>query len=336
MTLRRKEKTEGSDLKEKTLKKNTPGVRSRTFCIAMASSLFVIQGCQQLSEQLPEKRENPAPTSLVVNVTSAEYVEDVVRSHASFGIVRPDKSSTLGFARGGQVIEVPVDIGNAVRKGQVVARLEQAQLQSQRDLIDRSVDSSRAALSNLEGNPNAASLQQQIGQARQRVARQANQRRDIDLELAKGILQAPYDCIISEVYVHVGDSIGGGRPVMRIIGNGTPTVELNLPATIADQLTIGQSVSIGEGKRLATVARKSAELDVASRTQQIICKLNDNSTSGWTPRGRGRGSVRGSVQQIWLLAPVFCFAARDKRSVVGIRRCRRRRAAEGRAPNVDD
>lgn len=259
------------------------GVSSRFFGIVVALSLVVVPGCEQFAGRSPAEQEpRPPARPLFVNVRPAEYVENIDRSHLSFGTVRPAKSSTLGFARGGQVTDVAVGVGAAVRKGETLARLEQEELQRQRDLLDQAVNSSRKTLANLESNPNAVNLQQQIAEAKQRVERQESQRREIDIELAKGILSAPYDGVIAERYVHIGDSIGSGRPVIRILGNGKPTIELNLPANIASRLKVGQSVSIGKDALQAAVSTKSPELDVASQTQRIDCEFIADPEADWT------------------------------------------------------
>lgn len=279
------------------------GSRLRTVVINCAACMVLLWGCNSNpSNVVPDMEWD---TTVNVEVLRAQAVKNVLAKRQRFGTVKPRMVSVLSFARGGKVAEIYFEIGDDVKEGDELATLELRGLSRQRELIQESMEADRAALANLQRNASGPGQAQRLNQLRQRLTSQASQLEDIETKLATGTILAPFDGRISQRFVDSGASLGAGRPAIRLVSTKSPRIEMKLPAMGAQELTVGQSVTVQrrEAKYEARVATKSPELNPASRTQQIFLELLDEDDDGdWlfgeTVRIHYR--ARTDLEGVWL------------------------------------
>ena len=178
--------------------------------------------------------EDPTETATTPRPVVSETVTLVPAASTSFiGIVDAHVKTDLGFPVAGTIAERPVNVGDLVKRGDVLARLDPqdldaelraaeagvsvatAQLNSAKDarsraqqLLDRGVDS-KTRLESEERSLKAAEANNE--QARASLARAKDLRGYADLV-------APQDGLITEVYVEPGASLSTGDPVVRLVG----------------------------------------------------------------------------------------------------------------------
>ena len=249
---------------------------NRMLTYIVAGVLTWLSGCSPLQDDFaPPVERSDTGGVLNVNVVRAQIVERIFRDYACFGTLTPRRSSSLGFTRGGRVVEVLFDVGARVSAGQKIASLEQVQLDSQAAQLGQQITRAKADLSNLERAVRSQANQRRIAQAQQTIATLETQLDAVELEVANGIIAAPYDGIISERHVNVGDSVPVGRPAFKIVDDRRPIVELHLATNIAAQVNPGQAARVVKGGRAldAQVSAKSPELDTVSRTQAVTLTI---------------------------------------------------------------
>jgi multidrug resistance efflux pump len=118
----------------------------------------------------PGGAEPPAETPVVTQ--SAELVDSFLRERIYTGTLIAERRSTLSFERSGKVIELIVDEGDAVTKGQVVACLDTRRLDARRAKAQADLAQATALLSELKAGPRP----QTIAAARAEVENLAAQR----------------------------------------------------------------------------------------------------------------------------------------------------------------
>ena len=183
---------------------------------------------------------------LVVTATSAAASSDRVFP----ATIQARHESDLSFRTGGKVIARLVNVGDRVRSGQALARVDASDnalsASAAVDLVSAlkaeasqaSVDAARAQRLRVDGSVSAAeeerlkakadSLQARLQQA-QRQAGVANNR------LAYATLLAPYDGVVTATRIEAGQVVTEGQAILSIARSDEPEVVADLPEQMLDQ-----------------------------------------------------------------------------------------------------
>lgn len=83
----------------------------------------------------------------------------------------------------------------------------------------------------------AVRVQAAIDQANARV-------RSVNAQIAEGVIRAPFDGIVGDIEIEVGESATSGVPVVAMVGSGTYEVHLNVPEIDIAKIRIGDEVQV--------------------------------------------------------------------------------------------
>lgn len=205
------------------------------------------------------------------------------------GEVRPRYESTLGFRVNGKILTRLVNVGDAVKKDQVLAKLdpkdlalgeassranvaaqeasfavEQADLQRYKDLLAQGFIS-RAEYDRQEWRFRSAQAQLEAVRASLRVS--ANQ-------TAYAELRADHDGIVTAIEAENGQVVAAGQAVVRLAWSGETEVAASIPEDRVQNLRTGLPVEVSlwaeDGKRVPGVIRELASsADPATRTYSM-------------------------------------------------------------------
>ncbi len=197
----------------------------------------------------------PRPVQ-VVRVALADDAE--ARLYA--GILRPRREADAGFRVGGRIAERLVDVGTPVSAGQVLARLDPADLAlalrgAEADLaaaeaqsLQAGADAVRSAALRRDGWVAAAADEVKQAAARaavQRVAAAAAAAALARHQLDYAELRAPADGVVTALLRDRGTVVGAGDPVVRLAEAGPPEVEVQLPEqALPDAARPGATVTL--------------------------------------------------------------------------------------------
>lgn len=213
--------------------------------------------------------------------------------------IRPRIESQLAFRVGGKVVERLVEMGAAVRKGQVLMRLDPADLQLSANAALAQVaaakandDVAQAALKRSQELArqnfiSSGALDLAIGQAN--VTRAALAAAEATSALGMnatqyGILKADADGVVTALSAEVGQIVAAGTPVLKVSAGAQKDVVFAVPEGTVGMLKHGMSVSVQlwakSGVTLpATVRDISAIADPLTRTFTIKAALSDASNA---------------------------------------------------------
>lgn len=188
---------------------------------------------------------------------------------AATGTITPVKQADLSFSSAGAVTAVAVAVGDVVKKGDLLARIDTATLIAQRDAAQAQVTAAQTQLSEDGGSSSAqlASNQAALAAAESKLA-QADQAVDA------ATLTAPFAGRVSAVGISVGDQVGAGQT--QSAGSGAASA----------------SISLITPKRLLIEANVSAS-DVTSLKKGLQSEI--------TPTGGG-DVVYGTVAEVGVIA----------------------------------
>lgn len=218
--------------------------------IILFSIVLLIQGCEQASEQpLPDR---PALVALVSNATNESEMVLV-------GEVKSRYESNQSFRISGKIIERKAEVGDVVKKGQVLARIDatdsnlstqaaradvasaqanhdlaKAEVERQRKLVEKQfISQSALDLQEAQLKTTAARLQQVKAQA----AVSNNQSRYT-------ALVADRDGIITQIQAEPGQVIEPGQMIVQIVDQAQIEVLVAVPESRVDSVKINDLVSI--------------------------------------------------------------------------------------------
>lgn len=253
----------------------------------MAGSLIlamILAGCGSKSQRVAKTPDQAAVTVRVqpIALQTAEELEEVVAT------VRPRLRATLEARVAGQITELPVVLGQQVKAGDLIARLNAPEIQAR-------LDSARANLELAEKEwKRASTLFEQ--QAATRVEHEAAEARHnvalAGMAEAKSMLSyieiaAPFAGRITRKHVDRGDLAGPGKPLVDMEDPSALEVEAFVPEHLAGSLEVGTMLSIqvkdGAPALQAKVRELAPAADPLSRTLQVRAEL---------PGSAGLGSGR--------------------------------------------
>lgn len=97
----------------------------------------------------------------------------------------------------------------------------------------------------------------------------------LDVELAKSVLVAPFDGIVSDRLIDEGVVVAGGQGVISLVEAAALEARVGIPPATADRLRTGseQQVLVGDRPFTATLTALLPELDVSSRTVTAVLQM---------------------------------------------------------------
>ncbi len=189
--------------------------------------------------------EPAAPVAVVKPVFVTTVTQAASSQTRSFtAVVRARVETDLGFRAGGKVVDRLVEVGDVVKAGQALARLDPVDYQlAERAAADQvqaaSVDAQQAASDETrlrrlltDGSVGAADHERQKARADAAAARLEQARRQLDLARNREgytSLLAPYAGVITALRFERGQVVAEGQPVLSIAREGEREIVADLP-----------------------------------------------------------------------------------------------------------
>jgi RND family efflux transporter MFP subunit len=202
---------------------------------AMAAACALLVACS----------DPPAPVAVVKPVFVTTVTEAASAQTRTFtAVVRARVETDLGFRTGGKVVERLVEVGDVVKAGQALARLDAADyrlaVSAAADQVQAaSVDSQQAASDEArlrrllaDGSVGAADHERQKARADAAAARLDQARRQLDLARNRegyATLVAPYAGVVTALRFERGQVVAEGQPVLSLARDGERAIVADLP-----------------------------------------------------------------------------------------------------------
>ena len=205
------------------------------------------------------------------------------------GVVRPRIESAIGFRVGGKIVQRLVNVGDRVEVGEVIARLDENDLQLAENSAKAAVASARSrrdvARDNFERGkallPQAV-ISQQVQDTRRNeldAAASALDSAEAQLRLATNsveyaTLKADKAGIVTSVMGEPGQVVSAGQIIITLAQAGETEIAVAVPEQDSGHLAIGQpaKITLWAGPRVSTLGRIreiAGQADPASRTYAI-------------------------------------------------------------------
>ena len=242
------------------------------------------------------------------------------------GKLLPAQQSNLAFEIPGKINVINVDIGDAVKKGQILAELDNREATAQLKQAKAKYDLAEQILNRYkdlrsEGHISIQDLDN--ANSEELIAKSQLEFYKVKLEQTK--LISPFDGVIQNRYLDTGSVINGGIPILEILGSRNVEAHISIPLKFIDKLNIGNfyDFKIGNKKSKGSLARLAPMTPGGSDNRLAIFKfdtffdpgsiaelklsLNIQGRGTWVPIK----SLSQSEQGIWAI-----YTINDKKVVV--------------------
>jgi membrane fusion protein (multidrug efflux system) len=285
---------------------------------ALLTIAFVapLAGCDEGQGETQAKSPPPAvigPENLAVAIDTV-----LTAGPTLSGTLEPELAATVRAEVGGSVTEVRADDGQPVKRGQVLARIDDTAVRdayvSARAALRSAEATAQLAQRNAgraerlnaagavadreveDARTNATTAEGQVADAKARLA-------SAEKQLAKTVLRAPFDGVVGSVTVSEGDVVQTGTALLSVLGPRTLRLEASVPAEAIASVKPGTAVQFTvsgfEGRSFSgKIQRVSPAVDPATRQVRVIASIGNAERSlvaGLFAEGRVATETRPAV-----------------------------------------
>lgn len=225
-------------------------MRLSATAFAALASLLVLSACDEKKAEAPPE-DRPILTAIVQS--RPEVVLDFP------GTIEPQVSTQKAFRVPGQIVARNVTVGDTVRKGDVLAVLDTAQLKEGVRSAEASVTGAQSQLANAQSVDERASAlakegfasPAQLDSASQSLTAANANLESAQAQLAKAREQlgyaqliADYDGIVTASSIEVGENVAAGAPAITIARPDLRDAVIDVPDDVVGRIASGDAYEI--------------------------------------------------------------------------------------------
>jgi RND family efflux transporter MFP subunit len=242
-----------------------------THLLALPAGVVLLAGCGKAHQG--HAAAQPELPSVQVRTQTVEAkpltsIEEVV------GTVRAKLRATIEAKTSGRIADLPVVLGQKVKAGELVARLDAPEIKARLDQAEASLqqaerDSKR--VSSLFNQQAATRADYEAADSRYLVAKGVV----AEARAIMGFVEilAPFDGVVTRKWVDVGDQAAPGKPLVDIEDASQLQLEADVPEAIASRIKQGARMTIRVGQSTGDLSGTMAEIapiaDATSRTFRV-------------------------------------------------------------------
>jgi len=220
------------------------------------------------------------------------------------GSIQPEKRADLRAEVSAVVTQVLKDNGEAVRKGDLLVRLDDQSIRESLQSADASARAAAQAFEQAERSVQRLKTLQAQGMTSMQALEDAEVRRNsaqselaaarsrvasAQQQLRRTEVRAPFDGVVSERKASVGDTAQIGKELVKVIGPSSMRLEGQVSADRMHEIKVGQAVSFSvngfpDVQFAGKVRRIDASANATTRQVELIVDFDD---AGKAPRVAG-------------------------------------------------
>lgn len=248
---------------------------------------------KRMASTSPEEVENIDDHISLDTVKRKEY--SALKDIRLNGEVKALRNSKIAFRVGGFLSEVLVKEGDKVKKGQVLAKLDDRDYNLQLALAK-----AKRKQAMIERNSSEKEFQREKQLKKENVSTdtlfdkvkalydQASvnlELADIQLAIAKTakedtLLKAPYDCVVARTFKDEGENVPSGNEVFEVYDTAEPEIHLSAHENLLGKVSVGDSLEVKIPSMgiqgYVRVERIVPVISESTRTFEIIAKMVDS------------------------------------------------------------
>ena len=230
------------------------------------------------------------------------------------GELLPFQQSKIAFEITGRISSIYVDIGDRVKKDEMLAKLDDSEVNANLEQAVARLDLANQVLNRFEDLRKKGFISiQDFDKAKSEYLVAKSQVKFFEVKKSQTILRAPYDGFIQNRFVDEGTVINGSNPILEILDANKVEAHVSIPENLVNNLEvsndytfeIGQEKAIGKFKRLAPMSASGSNSRLAifefsdffipGSVIDLIIKIEKSEQGIWLPIN----SLSQSEQGLW-------------------------------------
>ena len=230
------------------------------------------------------------------------------------GELLPFQQSKIAFEITGRISSIYVDIGDRVKKDEMLAKLDDSEVNANLEQAVARLDLANQVLNRFEDLRKKGFISiQDFDKAKSEYLVAKSQVKFFEVKKSQTILRAPYDGFIQNRFVDEGTVINGSNPILEILDANKVEAHVSIPENLVNNLEvsndytfeIGQEKAIGKFKRLAPMSASGSNSRLAifefsdffipGSVIDLIIKIKKSEQGIWLPIN----SLSQSEQGLW-------------------------------------
>lgn len=217
----------------------------------------------------------------ILVTTAPVQIKDFKHYSEVQGTIQSDNYLSASSETGGRILEMRVEEGQAVAKGQVIARIDLEQINKQIAEVE-----TQLMLANDLFERQQRLWEQNIGSEVQFLQAKNNKQRlekaleSLRFQLSKEYIYAPISGVVDQVLSKAGELASPGMPIARVLNTNQVKIVADVPETYLQSVRKGQKVqiripSLGM-EREASVTEVGRIININNRTFSVEIALNNS------------------------------------------------------------
>lgn len=193
------------------------------------------------------------------------------------GKILPLNYSKLAFEVPGKIQQVKIDIGDAVKKGDILAFLDPSEMQANLNQAQARFDLAEQALKRFQDLKSKGFISnQELDRANSEFLIAKAQVDLYSVKLEQTYIRAPFDGYIQNRFLDSGTVISPGVPILEIIDSSFVEAHVSVPSNVIEGLMEGESYSFLIGVEIfpATLKRYTKMSGQGSDNRLCIFEFN--------------------------------------------------------------
>lgn len=245
----------------------------RLFLLALAA--IALAGCGAKHET--SSSDSPNLPTAQVRVQTAESKSRAVTEEV-VGTIRAKLHATLEAKLNGRIEKLPVALGDKVSKGQLIAKLDAAEITAKLDQAKASLDQAERdwkRVSDLFEQSGVSRSEYDAAQSRLLIAKGAVAEATAMNSYVE--IAAPFDGVVTRKWADVGDLAAPGKPIIEIEDPSALQLEADVPEMVASQIQRGATLVVRvdsvSGDLSGVITEIAPTADPLSRTFRVKLDL---------------------------------------------------------------
>ena len=230
------------------------------------------------------------------------------------GELLPFQQSKIAFEITGRISSIYVDIGDRVKKDEMLAKLDDSEVNANLEQAVARLDLANQVLNRFEDLRKKGFISiQDFDKAKSEYLVAKSQVKFFEVKKSQTILRAPYDGFIQNRFVDEGTVINGSNPILEILDANKVEAHVSIPENLVNNFEvsndyvfeIGQEKAKGKFKRLAPMSASGSNSRLAifefsdffipGSVIDLIIKIKKSEQGIWLPIN----SLSQSEQGLW-------------------------------------
>ncbi len=242
---------------------------------ALIAAGLVFSGCD--ARKNPVGVAGPGQPTATVRIQAVASQRQAITEEV-LGTVRARLQATVEAKMTGQIITLPVVLGQRVKAGELIARLEGAEINARLEQAEAALEQTERDVKRivkLFEQQSSTLAELEATQVRQRVAK--GLAAEVRATRSQLEVVAPFNGIVTKKWAAVGDLAAPGKPLVTLDDPSALQLEVELPLNIARQVQSNAHFTAHvdgvAGELTAIVTEIAPTADPASRTLQVNLNL---------------------------------------------------------------